>query len=123
MFPNAGTYHYNAAGSNTLTQVSGTATTLYHISLSNLGGSVGYLQVYNNGTLAIGAGTSAGTPQFTVALATGTAGGGATSQREVDYGPFGRAMSNGLSYLWSSGATGTTAHAVNSIIDISYRDK
>ena len=115
-----GTYSYSASGSNTLTQVSADPTTLYHVSISHQGGSVGYLQIYNNGSADAGAGT----PTFTVAVQAGTGAAGTPdfeATRDVMYGPSGRIMSAGLSYLWAAGATGTVAHGVNAIVDISYR--
>ena len=117
---NPGTYTYNAAGSNTLVQVTANPTTLYHVSVSHLGGSVGYLQIYNNGTQDVGAGT----PSFTIQVQAGTATAGTPSfeaTRDIVYGAYGRDMNGGLSYLWAAGPTGTVAHGVNSIIDITYR--
>ena len=114
-----GTYSYSAGGTNTPTQVTANPTTLYHISVTNLGGSIGYLQVYNNGTIDIGAGT----PSFTIPVNSGTSGAGTPSfesERDVVYGAYGRQMDGGLSYIWAAGATGTVAHGVNAIVDITH---
>lgn len=119
-FLSPGTYSYSAVGSNTLIQVTADPTTLYQVSVSHNGGSVGYLQVYNNGSADAGAGT----PDFTVAIHAGTAAAGTPSfeaTRDIVYGPSGRVMSAGLSYLFAAGATGTVAHGVNAIVDITYR--
>ena len=113
-------FSYSAGGSNTLTQVTADPAVLYHVSVTNNSGSIGYLQVYNNGTFA----ASAGTPDFAIAVHSGTAGAGTPSFlaiREVDYGPFGREMAGGVSYLWATGATGTVAQPVNAVVDITYR--
>lgn len=112
-----GTYSYSAVGSNTPVQVTADPTALYHISVAQNGGSAGYLQVYNNGTGAVGAGT----PDFVIAVPSGTFGAGTPSYRDVSYNPYGRKMDGGLSYLWAAGETGTVAHGVNAIIDISYK--
>lgn len=119
-FPQGGTYSYDASGTNTISQVTPDPTTLYHISVTNNGGSLGYLQIYNNGTQQAGAGT----PDFAIPVHSGTAGAGTPSfkaDRDVVYGPYGRRMDGGLSYLWAAGATGTVAHGVNAIVDITYR--
>lgn len=113
----AGTYSYNAAGSNTLIQVTNYPTVLYSVHLANNGGSMGYLQVYNNGTSDAGAGT----PTFTIPLNSGTSGAGTPALRDVVFGPSGRKMDAGLSYLWAAGPTGTVAHGVNCLVDISYK--
>ena len=115
-----GTYYYTAAGSNTLLQLTPDPTTLYHVSVSHQGGSVGYLQIYNNGTSDAGAGT----PTFTVAVQAGTGAAGTPdfeATRDITYGPYGRVMDAGLSVLFAAGATGTVAHGVNAIVDITYR--
>ena len=112
-----GTYSYSIAGTNTLTQVTADPTVLYQVGVSQFGGSMGYLQIYNNGTFDSGAGT----PAFTIPLNSGTSGGGTPSFRDVIFGPSGRQMSAGLSYLWAAGGTGTVAHGVNAIVDITYR--
>ena len=112
-----GTYSYNAAGSNTPVQVADHPTVLYQVSVAQFGGSMGYLQVYNNGSQAI----DVGTPNFTIPLNSGTSGAGTPSFRDVVFGPAGRQMSGGLSYLWAAGATGTVAHGVNVLIDLTYR--
>ena len=116
-FANPGTYSYSVAGSNTLTQVTADPTVLYQVSVSQFGGSMGYLQVYNNGTFDAGAGT----PTFTIPLNSGTSGGGTPAFRDVVFGPYGRQMSAGLSYLWAAGAPGTVAHGVNAVVDLSFR--
>ena len=109
-----GTYSYNAAGSNTLTQVTANPTTLYHISVYQNGGSAGFLQVYNNSS----ASADAGTPTFVIPVNSGTSGAGTPAERQVPYGPYGRQMDGGLSYLWAAGPTGTVAHGVNATVDI-----
>ena len=114
-----GVGHYNAAGSNTLVQVSTDPLAIYSISVSNTGGSVGYLQVWNAGTAALTAGTLM---DFIVPVFSGTAGAGTPSynaSRDVFY-PFGRQAKAGLSYMWAAGTTGTVAHGVNAIIDITF---
>lgn len=115
--PKGGELSYSVAGTNTLTQVTPDPTTLYQVSVSQTGGSVGFLQVYNNGSAAAGAGT----PDFVIPLNTGTSGAGTPSFRDVQFGPYGRQMSGGLSYLWAAGATGTVVHGVNATVDITYR--
>lgn len=115
-----GTFNYSRVGSNTLVQVSGTPTTLYHISVSHQGGSIGFLQIYNNGS----ASATAGSPDFVIAVDSGTTIASNPSfqaARDIVYGPAGRGLSNGLSYLWAAGGTGTVAHGVNAIVDITYR--
>lgn len=109
-----GTYSYSAAGTNTLTQVTANPTTLYHISIAQNGGSAGFLQVYNNGSAA----ASAGTPDFVIPLNSGTSGAGTPATRDVVYSQYGRQMDGGLSYLWAAGQTGTVAHGVNAVVDI-----
>ena len=113
-------YSYNAAGTNTFTQVTANPTVLYHVSVSHNGGSVGYLQIYDNGTQQAGAGT----PDFAIAVHSGTAAAGPPSfeaTRDISYGAYGRRMNGGLSYLWAAGATGTAAHGANAVVDITYR--
>ena len=112
-----GTYSYNSAGSNTPVQVAAYPTVLYHLSVEQNGGSAGFLQVYNNGTQQVGAGT----PDFVVALSSGTSGAGTPARRDVAYGAYGRRLNGGLSYLWAAGPTGTVAHGVNCTIDVTYR--
>lgn len=112
-----GTYSYNAAGTNTLTQVIAGPSVIYQISMAQNGGSMGYLQLYNNGTQDAGAGT----PDFTIPLSSGTSGAGTPSFRDVAFGPSGRIMSGGISYLWAAGPTGTVAHGVNCLVDITYK--
>ena len=116
-FANPGTYSYNGAGSNTPVQVTANPTVLYQVSVSQTGGSAGFLQLYNNGTFDVGAGT----PDFVIPLNSGTSGAGTPAFRDVVFGPYGRQMSAGLSYLWAAGATGTVAHGVNAVVDIGYR--
>ena len=112
-----GTFSYNSAGSNVPVQVTKDPTTLYHVSMAQSGGSMGYLQIYNNGTQDIGVGT----PDFVIPLNSGTSGAGTPALRDVTFGPYGRRMDGGLSYLWAAGATGTVAHGVNVLLDITYR--
>lgn len=117
---NSGTWNFNRNGSNTLTQVSGTPTVLYHLSVSHQGGSIGFLQLYNNGSATAGAGT----PDFVIAVDSGTTVASSPSfqaSRDIIYGPSGRGLNQGLSYLWSATGTGTVAHGVNAIVDITYR--
>ena len=116
-FANPGTYSYSIAGTNTLTEVTANPTVLYQVSVSQFGGSMGYLQIYNNGTFDAGAGT----PTFTIPLNSGTSGAGTPSFRDVVFGPYGRQMSGGLSYLWSAGPTGTVVHGVNVLVDVTFR--
>lgn len=114
-----GTFTYTRAGSNTLVQVTGTPTILYHVSVSHQGGSVGFLQLYNSGTAAAGAGT----PDFVIAVDSGTtiaANPSFQAARDVVFGPAGRSL-QGLSYLWAAGGTGTVAHGVNAVVDITYK--
>ena len=114
-----GTYSYSIAGTNTLTQVQPAgALKLLDIHVTNIGGSTGYLQLYNGGS----ANGSAGTPTFTIPVFSGTAGAGTPTFpafRDIFY-PQGRQFSTGLSYLWSAGGTGTVAHGANAIVDITY---
>lgn len=114
--PQGGTFNYSIAGTNTLTEVTKDPTTLYGISVAQFGGSMGYLQVYNNGTQQAGAGT----PDFIIPLSTGTFT-GTPSSRDINYSPHGRQMNGGLSYLWAAGATGTVAHGVNAMVEFSFR--
>ena len=116
-FANPGTYSYGIAGSNTLVEVTANPTVLYQVSVSNFGGSMGYLQIYNNGTFDSGAGT----PTFTIPLNSGTSGAGTPTFRDIVFGPYGRQMSAGLSYLWAAVTTGTVAHGVNAVVDFGYR--
>ena len=115
-----GTYSYSIAGTNTPTQVTANPTTLYHIVVSHNGGSAGFLQIYNNGTNQVQGpgGTEIGTPAFAIPVNSGTSGAGTPGLREITYGPFGRQMDAGLSYLWSAGPTGTVVHGVNCTVDI-----
>ena len=113
-------FSYSVAGTNTLTQVDAGPVTLHHISVSHQGGSVGYLQVYNNASADAGAGT----PDFTIAVNSGTAAAGTPTlmaYRDIKYGAYGRQLDGGLSYLWAAGATGTVAHGVNAVVDITYK--
>lgn len=109
-----GTYHYNAAGTNTLTQVTKNPTNIFHISVAQNGGSAGFLQIYNNASADAGAGT----PDFVIPLNSGTSGAGTPATRDIYYQPYGRELSGGLSYLWAAGPTGTVAHGVNATVDI-----
>ena len=111
-----GTFSYSIAGTNTPTQVTANPTTLFHLSVSQFGGSMGYLQVYNNGSADLGAGT----PDFTIPLNSGTVGAGTPAFRDVAFGPYGRQMDGGISYLWSAGPTGTVVHGVNAVVDITH---
>ena len=122
-FPLAGSYSYNAVGSNTLVQVTASPTVLYDLHIHQNGGSMGYLQIYNGGTGDPSGGTiTAGTlMDWVVAVPSGTSGAGTPTVRDIVYGPFGRAMNGGLSYMWAAGSTGTVAHGVNCVIDITYR--
>ena len=118
-----GTYSYNGGGTNTPTQVTANACILYHVSVSHNGGSVGYLQFYNNGTYDVegAGGTVIGTPDFVVAVHAGTAAAGTPTfqaARDVVFGPYGRQLNGGLTYLWANAATGTAAFAGNAIVDI-----
>lgn len=114
-----GTYSYSNAGTNTLIQVEAKgAVKLLDIHVTNPGGSIGYLQIYNGGS----ANGSAGTPTYTIPVNSGTAATGTpsfASFRDIVY-PQGRQFNNGLSYLWAAGGTGTVAHGVNAVIDIGY---
>lgn len=113
-------FSYSNAGTNTLTQVVDGPCVFYHVSVSHQGGSVGFLQLYNNGTADAGAGT----PDMVFAVNSGTAGAGTPTlmtHRDIDLGPFGAAFNGGLSYLWAAGATGTTAHGVNANVTLVYR--
>ena len=112
-----GTFSYSVAGTNTLTQVASYPTVIYHLSLEQNGGSAGFLQIYNNGTQDAGAGT----PDFVVSLNSGTSGAGTPARRDIDYGPYGRRLNGGLSYLWAAGPTGTVAHGVNAVVDVTHR--
>ena len=115
-YPQGGTFHTSIEGTNTLTQVTKDPTILYSLSVAQFGGSMGYLQVYNNGTQQ----AVAGEPSFIVPLSTGTFT-GTPSTRDISFGPFGRQMDGGLSYLWAAGGTGTVAHGVNAMVDISFK--
>ena len=113
-------FSYNNAGSNTLIQVTASPAVLYHLSIYNPGGSVGYLQIYNNGT----ADASAGTPDLTFPVNSGTAAAGTPSMmshRDIDFPTTGIALSGGISYLWAAGGTGTAAHGANVAVVIGYR--
>ena len=110
-------FNYSAAGTNTLTQVDAGPSVLFHLSVAQTGGSAGFLQFYNNGSADAGAGT----PDFAVALASGTSGAGTPSTRDIVFGQHGRAMNGGVSYLWAAGATGTVAHGVNATVDLTFR--
>ena len=115
-----GTFSYSNAGTNTLTQVETSPAVLYSVHVSHQGGSVGFLQIYNNGTADAGAGT----PDVVFAINSGTAAAGTPSMmayRDVDLGAAGMGFNGGLSYLWAAGATGTTAHGVNANLTIVYR--
>ena len=112
-----GTFSYNVAGTNTLTQVTKDPTVIYSLHMEQNGGSAGFLQIYNNGTQDAGAGT----PNFAIALNSGTSGAGTPAIRDVVFGPYGRKMDGGLSYLWAAGATGTVAHGVNCSVGVTYR--
>ena len=114
---NPGTFSYNVAGTNTPTQVIAGPAVLYQVSVSQNGGSAGFLQLYNNGTQDYGAGT----PDFVIPLSSGTSGAGTPSSRDVVFGPHGRVMSGGITYLWAAGATGTVAHGVNATVDLTYK--
>ena len=115
--PKGGVLSYSAAGTNTLTQVTANPTTLYYVSVSQTGGSAGFLQVYNNGSADAGVGT----PDFVIPLNSGTSGAATPSFRDVQFGPYGRQLEGGLSYMWAAGATGTVAHGVNATVDLTYR--
>lgn len=113
-------FSYNTVGSNTIVQVVAEPAVLYHVSISHQGGSVGYLQLYNNGTQD----TATGTPDITFAVNAGTAAAGTPTLmvlRDVDFGPVGIAFNGGLSYLWAAGVTGTAAHGANANITLVYR--
>lgn len=113
-------FSYSNAGTNTLTQVSASRVVLYHISVSHQGGSVGFIQLYNNASADAGAGT----PDMVFAVNSGTAGAGTPTlmtHRDIDFGATGVAFNGGLSYLWAAGATGTVAHGVNANLTLIYR--
>lgn len=113
-------FSYSNAGSNTLTQVDAGPVTLYSIHVSHQGGSVGFLQFYNNGSADAGAGT----PDFALAVNSGTAAAGTPTlmaHRDVVLGAYGVQLDAGLSYLWAAGATGTTAHGVNANVTLTYK--
>lgn len=116
-FLSPGTYSYSIAGTNTLIQVSAKPSILYHVSVSHNGGSAGFLQLYNNGSAT----ASAGTPDFVIPVSSGTSGAGTPAARDILYGPSGRELTAGLSYLWAAGPTGTVAHGVNAIVDITHK--
>ena len=109
IYDEAGTYYYTNAGTNTLTQVTANPTYLYHLSVANTGGSVGYLHVYNNGSADAGAGT----PDLTFPVPGGTA------DREIDF-PNGIRLDGGCSILWAVGATGTVAHGANANVNAGF---
>ena len=115
-------FHYNAVGSNVPTQVTSTPARLYSIHVSQFGGSMGYLQMYNAGTGDVTGGTiTPGTNvDWTVTVPSGTSGAGTPAFRDIFY-PKGIEMSSGISYLWAAGSTGTVAHGVNAVVHFSYQ--
>lgn len=102
-------YHYNGAGTNTLTNVSAQEVNLYAIDVQALG-SPGYLQVYDNGSTEAGAGT----PDLVFRV-------GELGSRNIQFGPAGARLKGGLSYHWGTAATGTAAVAGNAIVNIVYQ--
>lgn len=118
IYDEGATYYYSAAGTNTVTQVSASPVTLYNIDVTNIGAVTGYLQVYDNASADIGAGT----PDFVIPVPPNVSTtSGTVSYRQRDYGRNGIKLSGGLSYLWANAATGTTAIATNAIVNISYK--
>lgn len=119
-YPQA-SFHYNASGSNTLIQIEAIPVTIYSVSVSQNGGSVGYLQLYNNGTAPLTAGTLMNTtiPVYSGTAASGTPPNSIVPVRDIFY-PQGKHFEKGFSYLWAAGTTGTVSHGVNAIIDITY---
>ena len=66
-------------------------------------------------------GTVIGTPDFVVAVHAGTAAAGTPTfqaARDIVFGPYGRQLNGGLTYLWANAATGTVAFTGNAIVDI-----
>lgn len=111
-------FHYSASGTNTPTQVNKSPVTLYSLNVTNIGAVTGYLQVYNNGSADLGAGT----PDFVFPVPPNVAtSSGTVSSRPVDMGPYGLKLSGGLSYLWAAGATGTVAIATNASVFLTYK--
>lgn len=104
-------FSYSNAGTNTLTQVDAASVNIFFVNAYNTGGSVGYLQLYNNGSADAGAGT----PDVTFPVRGGTEG------ERIYLGPYGMQFDGGLSYLWAVGATGTAAHGVNLNVTIVYK--
>ena len=115
-------FHYNAVGSNTLVQVTASPARLYSVHVSQNGGSMGYLQMYNAGTGdPVGGTITAGTlMDWVVTLPSGTSGAGTPAFRDIAY-PKGVEMSGGISYMWAAGSTGTVAHGVNVVVHMSYQ--
>ena len=113
-------FSYSAAGTNTLTQVDAGPVTLFSVHVSHQGGSVGFFHIYNNGSADAGAGT----PDMVFAVNSGTAGAGTPTlmtHRDIVFGPYGAQLDGGLSYLWTTAVTGTAAHGVNALVDITYK--
>lgn len=112
-------FSYSNAGTNTLTQVDAGPVTLYSVHVSHQGGSVGFFHLYNNGSADAGAGT----PDMVFAVNAGTAAAGTPTlmtYRDISF-PAGVQFDGGLSYLWTTAATGTVAHGVNAQVNISYK--
>ena len=111
-------FHYSAAGTNTPTQVANSPVTLFRVNVANLGGSTGFLQIYNNGSADLGAGT----PDLTIPVPPNVSTTSGTVQtKDRDYGSYGLKLSGGLSYLWANAATGTVVMATNAVVDIAYK--
>ena len=112
------TFHYSLAGTNTPTQVQPSPVTLYQLNVTNIGAVTGYLQVYNNGSADLGAGT----PDFVIPVPPNVAtSSGTVGYRPLDFGSNGLKLSGGLSYLWAAGATGTVAIATNASVFAVYK--
>lgn len=122
IYDEGASYFYSAAGTNTPTQVSDSPVTLYSANVTNISAGAGYLQIYDNGTATIAAGTSAGTPQLVIPVPSNVSTtSGTVATKERNFGANGVKLSGGLSFIWSSGATGTTALSGNAIVDFAYK--
>lgn len=122
IYDEGATYYYTAAGTNTPTEVSDSPVTLFSIGVSNVGGASGYLQLYDNGTATIAAGTTIGTPQLVIPVPANVSTTSGTVQYRVrDWGDHGIKFNGGLTLLWANGVTGTAAVSGNAIVDIAYK--